>query len=222
MSEHLQSLNISEDFLSVGVSGVDSTELLRGRPYGGCGILYRKSLAPHITRINSNSKRFCALSISKHTSTFITFLINVYLPTDYGTSDSNQAFLDSITELKGFISAQSFDNLIICGDFNVDFSRHSYNRTNLEQLMSSTNLVRTDNVHNVHFTYRKDDHSCVSWPDHVLTSKHHSHLVKDVACTDEVSNFSDHLPLSFNLDIDILSESSPFPSHPKVDWSRFT
>ena len=40
--EHLSSLNISNDFLSVSVSGMDSSEILVGPPFGGCGILYRK------------------------------------------------------------------------------------------------------------------------------------------------------------------------------------
>ena len=43
--DHLEALNISEDFLSVGVSGMDSSEILLGRPFGGSGILYRKSLS---------------------------------------------------------------------------------------------------------------------------------------------------------------------------------
>ena len=37
--EHLGSLNISNDFLSVGVSGMDSSEILVGHPFGSCGIL---------------------------------------------------------------------------------------------------------------------------------------------------------------------------------------
>ena len=41
--------DVSPDFLSVGVSGVDCSALLEGRPYGGCSILYRKSLVPFIT-----------------------------------------------------------------------------------------------------------------------------------------------------------------------------
>ena len=41
--------DVSPDFLSVGVSGVDCSALLEGRPYGGCSILYRKSLVPFIS-----------------------------------------------------------------------------------------------------------------------------------------------------------------------------
>ena len=40
LRENLDSLIISDDFLSVGVSGMDSSILLSGHPFGGCGILY--------------------------------------------------------------------------------------------------------------------------------------------------------------------------------------
>ena len=71
--EHLGSLNISNDFLSVGVSGMDSSEILVGRPFGGCGILYRKSLSPVIRRIFISSQCLCAISLC------ITLLITLHL-----------------------------------------------------------------------------------------------------------------------------------------------
>ena len=49
----------SLDFLCVGVSGLGSDSLLRGRPYGGCSILYRKSLSLSVTPLHSCSNRFC-------------------------------------------------------------------------------------------------------------------------------------------------------------------
>ena len=40
LHENLDSLIISDDFLSVGVSGMDSSILLSGRPFGGCVNLF--------------------------------------------------------------------------------------------------------------------------------------------------------------------------------------
>ena len=94
------------------------------------------------------------------------------------------------------VSAQSFDN-ITRGDFNVDFSRDNHNRSHLQALMIHHNLVRANASSNIQFTYRKDDHSASSWPDHVLTL---SHNVQDVACLDDVDyNFSDHSTYSFQV-----------------------
>ena len=108
---------------------MESAELLTGRPFGGCAILYRKSLSPFISRAPSLSKRFCAIFLRLldpfSNSIINTLLINVYLPTNYNTDISDNLFLETITELDGFISAQSFDNLILCGDFNIDLSRRN-------------------------------------------------------------------------------------------------
>ena len=54
--ENLGALNISNEFSMFGVSGMDSSELLSGRPYGGCGIFCRKSLASSVTRLKTCSK----------------------------------------------------------------------------------------------------------------------------------------------------------------------
>ena len=42
--DRLNSLNFLSDVLSVAVSGMDDTDLILGRPFGGCCIIYRKSL----------------------------------------------------------------------------------------------------------------------------------------------------------------------------------
>ena len=103
--------------------------ILAGSPFGGCGILYRKSLSSVVRRIFTDSKRLCAISITlnnaRDDSSFVILLICVYLPTDYSTV-VHSAFSESLCELHGIISAEHFDNNLlscIAGDFNVDFSR---------------------------------------------------------------------------------------------------
>ena len=118
--EQLQSLNISDEYSSTAVSGMVSTEFVAGRPFGGCAILYRKSLSKFITTIKSISKRFCAISLT--CSSMSILLICVYLPTNYGTSQSHDFYLEVLGELKGFIDAQVFDKVIVADDFNVDFN----------------------------------------------------------------------------------------------------
>ena len=120
--ENLSLLNINSDFSSFGISGMESTVFLTGRPYGGCGFLIRKNLLPFTGIITSVSKRFCALLLT--INWVKTLVINVYLPTNYGNMDSEQLYRESLAELKGFVDSQSFDNLIIAGYSNVDFHTH--------------------------------------------------------------------------------------------------
>ncbi len=60
--ENLHCQHLDPDFLFHGVSGMDSGTLLRGRPFGGCGNLHRKSLSDSVSIIKFPSKRFCAIS----------------------------------------------------------------------------------------------------------------------------------------------------------------
>ena len=154
-------------------------------------------------------------------SIFNTLLLNVYLPTDYGTLDSCNSFSESLAELEGFISSHSYDNLSISGDFNVNFSRGGPNCNSHTSFMRVFNLVRADVNPNIKYTYRHDDHTSFSWPDHVLTLSQHVNLINDTACFESVDNFSDHLPLSFNVSIaPPLTLSSALTTKPNSDSYR--
>ena len=204
ITDHLSALDVDSGFLSVSVSGMDTSSLIRGRPYGGCAILYRKWLAPCITRHELNSNRFCSITIDSNS--FKSLLICVYLPTNYNSSQSNDSFLETIGELKGYVNSMFFDNLIIAGDFNVDFSRSNVTNRYLNSFMSDLNLVASDvqPKFGIKYTYRRDDGLAFSWPDHVLTLSHHSQSIRDIRCWESVDNFSDHLPLEFSVNLDPL------------------
>ena len=78
------------------------------------------------------------------------------------------------------------------GDFNTDLSGPGSNFTNLTSFMSSHNLVCVDKLYNINYTYRKDDFSCFSSPDHILTYSNFTNLIDSVFTLDPAENFSDH------------------------------
>ena len=79
---------LSSDFLSVSISGMDSSVLVCGRPFGGCSILYRKSLASCIVPLVSCSNRFCAVKFCADVSML---LICVYMPSSSCSSLFNES-----------------------------------------------------------------------------------------------------------------------------------
>ena len=82
-TEHLSDLNsVNNKFTSVGVSGMDSGILLCGHPYGGCGILYRKSLSPYVKTLHTGLNCSCSIKLCDSVGTSF-LLICVYLPTDF-------------------------------------------------------------------------------------------------------------------------------------------
>ena len=169
LHEQLFRLNIHDDFLSVGVSGMESSEFHYGRPFGGCAIFYRKSLTPHVTRLHSPSKRFCSVMFTDQSgSTFL--LVCVYLPFYDGSRVSSNEYLIALGELEGFITRHRSDHLLIAGDFNVDFNRNNVNLGHLLHFMSDLHLAAADLPHHssIQYTYIRDDGTASSWLDHYL------------------------------------------------------
>ena len=83
-------------FLSVSVSGMDISELVCGRPFGG-SILYRKTLASCITPLDSCSNRFCGVKFNC-SSGLSMLLICVYLPSSSYPSNFTE-YLNTLGEL---------------------------------------------------------------------------------------------------------------------------
>ena len=199
LPEQLSLLDIDPNFCSFGVSAIDSSRILTGRPYGGCGFLIRNSILNMVTRIDSNSSRFCAISINSNS--LVTLLVCVYLPTNYGTHDSDDLFQQTLSEISGFLDSCCYDNVIIAGDFNVDFKRNSSFLSHLQLFMSDLNLTAVDIsfAQQIDFTYEHDDGLVRYWPDHVLILSHFMDTITDIRCIHSACNFSDHSPLSFNI-----------------------
>ena len=125
-TEHLSDLNsVNNEFTSVGVSVMDSGILLCRHPYGGCGILSRKALSPYVKTLHTGSNCLCSIKLCDSVGTSF-LLVCVYLPTNF-QSTSFTDYLNVLGELEGFIDSQSFDRILISGDFNVDFDRSGDN-----------------------------------------------------------------------------------------------
>jgi hypothetical protein len=69
---------IDDIFLYTGVSGFDNSEILAGRPFGGCAILRRSDLYANVEVIDTNSCRLCAIRLVNDSLRLL--FINVYMP----------------------------------------------------------------------------------------------------------------------------------------------
>ena len=56
--------------------GFSSDEVLRGRPYGGCAILWRKRLCRDVVYLDTGSGRLCAIRCTFDFG--VVLLLNVY------------------------------------------------------------------------------------------------------------------------------------------------
>ena len=87
--------------------------LCYGRPYGGCSILYRKSLSSCITPLDTNSDRFCGLKLCD-------------------LSGLSYLLICQLTVVPCHI--------IVAGDFNVDFDHSGQNSKLLEDFIMDLKL----------------------------------------------------------------------------------
>jgi len=112
---------INDDYLFTAICGMDSDTPLIGRPYGGCCIFYKKSLAGCISICSTGSKRVNAIVVHLADGQLL-LIANVYFPTNDGTVSSKVNLNDTLGEIEGLLASQQFDYLLVAGDFNTDIS----------------------------------------------------------------------------------------------------
>ena len=103
-------------------SGMDETQLLIGRPYGGCAILWKKSLNCVFSPIDTGNKRIVAGALSFHNVKIL--LCNIYMPCDGSYHDPlSQSFGDVLSVVRSLIEMNSADFVLLGGDMNTDLNR---------------------------------------------------------------------------------------------------
>ena len=180
--------------------------------------------------IDFDVTRFCTIKLNSNN--FVTLIVCVYLPTNYATVESTNLYRETVAELSGFLESCIFDNLVVVGDFNVDFSCTSPSSCILQSFMESFNLhsVDQDFGHCISHTYEKSgEGGCVqSWLDHnIMISRHYTSMITDISCIHLADNFSDHLPLVFQLTLSQTISHSSVPSKSQgqsstINWSTIS
>ena len=115
-----------------GMSGMNESELLVGRPYGGCAFIWKKSLDCSFEPIHVDNKRIVAgvLCLSNNLKVL---LCNVYMPcSGYYVNPIGTSFDDVLNDLQFILNDSVVSHVIIGGDFNTDFSR--YNTSHVSSL----------------------------------------------------------------------------------------
>ena len=107
----MHDLNICDDFIVVGVSGMDS-ETFVVVLFGGCAIFFRKSFSSLISVCHVSFRRFCALYFTMPDCLTL-LLVCVYLPFDNGLYSGHFEFQETLDQLEGFIDSQDYAMLAV-------------------------------------------------------------------------------------------------------------
>jgi len=99
-------------------------DLLIGRPYGGTGVLHRKNLASNITILTTDEFRITSLIFKSAVGPVL--FVNVYMPTDYGDSDSYDNYSDICAKIGSLYVDSEVTLLTVLGDFNCSIGSRFY------------------------------------------------------------------------------------------------
>ena len=129
-------------------SSMDSSDINRaGRPHGWCLVMWNKSLNINVKNVATTSKRICAIEINNNKG-LKCLIISVYMPVNDNSAASILTFGDTLAEISSIINTYDEYNVIIGGDFNIDFNKDSINNNLLSNFCATETF--TSEFHQYH------------------------------------------------------------------------
>jgi len=214
--------SLSSEHVAVGISGFGDADILNGRPYGGCAIVWRTSLCLQAMPIDSGSRRVCAVLFSGQNLKLL--CISVYMPFEHN-DNSWEEFQYQLAVIDALSEQHPDCQVVLGGDFNVDLMRNWSHTALLNDFCMQGNLtpvirhVNSAVDYTYHFNMRHL--SCI---DHFIVSDvlFQSAVLQQHVLHD-VDNTSDHDPLFMMLDISVARLNvgkRAFTSRPS--WNKAT
>lgn len=218
-------LSLSNDYYGKAISSIEGTNCVTtGRPHGGLAILWRKSLANMCKIVEFDHDRFLGIVVSNNNKSLL--LLNVYFP--YDSPDNIDEFIYCLAKVDSIVNDSATPYVLACGDFNANLLKDSRFGRELILFCQDTNLIISDSLlcPTGLYTYVSEAHDSVSWLDHILATVNGHDLVSNV-CANNSFISSDHLPVSFSLNIDkILIQSKDDCCEKrkkyKVNWAELS
>jgi exonuclease III len=212
--------DIDSNFIYTGVSGFDCSDVLNGRPFGGCAILWRSDVLASVTPLYNSSRRVCAIRMCVDNLKFL--FINVYMPYE-GNDDTTSDFIDQLCFVEEIINNNLDCHVIVGGDFNVDFTRNRLHTLMLDNFCVDMHLrpAAKHSTYSIDYTYNFDmirfnilDHFLLS--DIIFNTS-----VVSARVLHDIDNTSDHEPIILQLCFQVRYLGFSNKIHtPRVSWAK--
>lgn len=211
MSDEIPMLgDIDSDFGYYGKSSMDVTKILRGRPYGGIALLWRKTLFTSVSIVECRSDRIAAIKI--HLPERVLLVFCVYMPTDSNTNLVE--FCECMGEIAAIVESTSVESVYVLGDFNAD-PRELFGKELMkfcsEQGWSCADMNKLG-FNSETYTFVSDVYGSSSWLDHCLVSEAAWPSVRTTEIRHGVY-WSDHHPLILQLDLGMIPQTIPLQAN---------
>jgi len=109
---------ISSNIAYAGISGFGRQDVLAGRPYGGCAILWQANPNAWVSPLIVYRSRVCAVRVSFDSVNLLK--INIYMPYEDGDNHIDE-FVSELTIIEEVICGHRDCHVVLAGDFNVHF-----------------------------------------------------------------------------------------------------
>jgi exonuclease III len=210
---------VDVDFGWTGKSAVDISEgMVKGRPYGGLGLLWRRSVFQSVTTIDCDCDRVAAIKVRANGIDFL--VMCVYMPTN--SQENLPLFTECLSVISTIISENSdVQAVYVLGDFNAHVNELFYVEMmnfcedNLWYCADIDMLGPSSDT----YTYVSDVYGCRRWLDHCLVTKCAMDTVRSVSVMYDVF-WSDHFPVVIECAINMLKPVviPPAVVNNKITW----
>ena len=207
----------------VSKSSMNECCINEGRPFGGVAILFKDVNGFFFEEIPTISDRIVAVRFQF--GSFRCVFASIYMPCN--VASNNDEFFEILTELSMLSSIYDDINLIIGGDFNVNYQIHSTRSEIFKNFKSNIELfcpnADGENKYSYSFMNSAGDRSMIDYIflNHEIISK-----ITNFEILYEGDNLSDHFPLFLKLNKlnengitnDVFSDQSNEQVH--IYWSK--
>ena len=198
-----------------GVSGmakVLDNQIVKGRPFGGTGFLYKKNISKSIRpRIDLNHERVSVLElkIKDHD----VFLINAYFPYFDASRLQDQliVYRETLAFIENVLKSNPFHKYILMADFNCNLYELNHPYANLvNDFMHEYGLVSCfDSVpnfdHSMHYTRSDIKRNSYTFIDCIVVSQSLQPFIVNAEICHHHMNVSDHAPIRLTLNVNVES-----------------
>ena len=200
--------NIDNSFYADGISAMPvDKSILVGRPYGGLGILWRKSFgnSVKVLKFDNETDRIMGLLFEWNNQKLL--FLNVYMPYDDRNNGENyECFLSHLGLLHSIVTEIDTSCVYILGDWNASVHKNSSFGNELKAFCSDHTYVLSDVIFlddGNHFTFFSDSHATTSWIDHCVSTIQGHNSISDVNILYDFHT-SDHFPLCVCINVNNL------------------
>jgi hypothetical protein len=196
-----------------------ATEIYCGRPYGGVGFLWRKTLSGFNAQHRSASGRVMSVSLCLDNNKTVN-CVSVYFPCVSSSCQYKVELCECLSDIEQVL-LEGCDTIIL-GDTNFVCDVRNEGYKQCYSVLSRYNVFHCDDfIGNDcdRVTYRSDALGQSSFIDHMFISDSLRHCIVTGHIDDSGANLSDHLPLIYTCNLSWSSQKTK-PSTVKTQHNK--